>query len=503
MYQKSPAMIDQIRRLHSEGHAIKKIAKALAVSRNTVRSYLRQIATEPTADDEPHVHDGVSGGGAIDWESVIRELGRGRPAKRIYEELELTMSYAHFTRLAKARRPSSGPETAPRLRHEPAEKTQVDYADGLSIIDARTGKTTKTQFFCGVLPMSSYTFGEFTLSQKTSDFIASHERMWAYFGGVTPYVVLDNLKAGVTKAHRYDPDVNPAYCDFGNHSGFAALPARVRTPRDKAAVEAAIGVIQRDFFDRHRATKFYSLAELNGAFRRYLDEFNGRVMADYGASRAERFAVERPLLKPLPARPYELHEWKTAKVHPDCCIELRRSVYSVPYRYAHKTVRVKYSSRMVIVLDESTSETLATHARQAPFHTRSCPNTCRRSRCSYHRLMCDACEDLPRPSVRPLRSMSSGSLKARQIILFALCAVFSASCVISRRQTSRRQPWNTLRARRRHSAAATSRTFVAARQPFGLPASTYISSQLRSVERPISMSVTIKESDLCTNKSKP
>lgn len=364
MNTKSQAMIDQIRRLHAEGRSIKKIAKVLAISRNTVRSHLRSMAVmQPTV--APSAVPGLTKAD-IDWDLVLREMALGRPIKRIYEELSPQISYSQFTRHAKARQPRS-PSTAIRLNHDPGDKTQVDYANGIKIIDPRTGKETPTQFFCGVLPHSSFTFGEFSFTQKSSDFLSSHTRMWAYFGGVTSYVVLDNLKSGVTKAHRYDPDLNPIYCDYANHYGFAALPARVRTPRDKAAVEATIGVIQRDFFDKHRATKFYSLAELNTAFRTYLDSFNEQIMPDYGVSRRERFLREKPLLHPIPEKPYEIFEFKKAKVHPDCCIELRRSVYSVPYRYVQNTVLVKFSEKMVVILDESATETLAVHVRQNPF----------------------------------------------------------------------------------------------------------------------------------------
>jgi hypothetical protein len=302
----------------------------------------------------------------IDWDYALKERGLGRPIKRIYEELGLTMSYENFSRLLKARnvKPSVA---AVRLHHELGEKTQVDYADGLKIMDPKTGILLKTQFFCGVLPASSYTFGEFTMSQKLPDFIRSHERMWHYFKGTTKYVVLDNLKSGVSRAHRYDPEINPTYCDYANHAGFAALPARVRTPRDKAAVEATIGVIQRDFFDRHRHTKFYSLFELNSVFRQFLDDFNGRVMADYGCSRQSRFAIESPTLQPCTDSQYEMFEWKTAKVHPDSCIEFQRSVYSVPYVHIHKTVHVKYSDKMVIILNETASETIASHVRMPRF----------------------------------------------------------------------------------------------------------------------------------------
>ena len=116
----------------------------------------------------------------------------------------------------------------------------------------------------GVLPFSSYTFGEFVSDQKLPTFIGVQERMFAYFGGVTPYLVVDNLKSGVHSAPIcYDPDVNPTYCDFANHMGFAVLPARPYKPRDKGSGESTIGVIQRDFFQEVRNRVFYSLSELN------------------------------------------------------------------------------------------------------------------------------------------------------------------------------------------------------------------------------------------------
>ena len=362
MNEKSRAMIDQIRQMQAQKHSIKKIAVALRISRNTVRRYIRQIAEVAV----PELDDTSVPVSAIDWDAAVRERNLGRPVKRIFEELQPPMGYSHFSRLLK-QHDVRKPTIAIKLHHEPGEKSQVDYADGLKIINPKTGAETKTQFFCGVLPASSYTFGEFSMSQKLPDFIRSHERMWAYFGGVTKYVVLDNLKSGVSRAHRYDPEINPTYCDFANHAGFAALPARVRTPRDKAAVEATIGVIQRDFFDRCRNTKFYSLNELNQCFRKYLNEFNTRIMAEYGCSRVDRFKSESELLQPLKADVYEMYEWKTAKVHPDSCIELSRSLYSVPYKHVQNKVQVKFSDKVVIILDESGTEVLASHARKSRF----------------------------------------------------------------------------------------------------------------------------------------
>lgn len=356
-------MIEQIREMYSQGHKVKKISSALCISKNTVKKYIRLI---DSGSSEVQLKPGKLSSKRVeqlDWAYILSQVSLGRPLKTIYNEVEPTTSYSNFTKRIQFRLPKSAPPAAVRLYHEPGEKAQVDYCDGILIYDPRTNKTTKTQFFCGVLPASSYVFGEFSLTQKSIDFLRSHERMWHYFGGVPKYVVIDNLKSGVTRAHRYDPDINPAYCDFANHCGFAVLPARVKTPRDKASVEATIGVIQRDFFERYRHHKFYSLSELNAAFRSYLDEFNDRAMSDYGVSRRARFDLEKPLLGSLPASSYEFYEWKTAKVHPDCCIELKRSVYSVPFAHIGKTVRVKYSDKIVIILDESGVETLAIHSR--------------------------------------------------------------------------------------------------------------------------------------------
>lgn len=367
MKGKSRAMKDQILKMFNDGHKIKKISSALSISKNTVRKYIRRDDCDNSCDPIAKGSMKVEQNDEIDWNYVVEQVAIGRPLKIVYQEIDPSISYVQFTRLVKSRSPKSLPKAAIRLQHELGERVQVDYCDGVKLVDRQTGALTKTQFFCGVLPASSYVYGEFTLSQKSIDFLQSHERMWHFLGGVPKYVVIDNLRPGVSNAHRYDPDINPVYCDFANHCGFGVLPARVKTPRDKACVEATIGVIQRDFFERYRNHKFYSLFELNTIFRKYLEEFNTRIMSDYGVSRLARFENERVKLGPLPESKYEMFEWKTAKVHPDCCIELKTSVYSVPFSNIGKSVLVKYSDKVVIILDESGTEVLTTHSRVAKY----------------------------------------------------------------------------------------------------------------------------------------
>jgi transposase len=358
---KSQVMINQIKELHKKGHAIRKIARALEVSRNTVRRHLKQQAVDLQGNGSRPKLAARDWSCQYDWEWAIKEVQSGATILQVFKETLPPISYKSFCRaLGLKRKVPTKP--APRIPHNPGEKIFIDFCDGILLTDRETGKKIKTHFFMGVLPFSSYSYGTFTLNQSLPSFIRAHETMWAYFRGVTPYVVVDNLKAGVKKAHRYDPDENPTYCDYGNHTGFAVLPARPYTPRDKASVESGIGVIQRTFFQEVRHEVFYSLDELNRRFREFLDSFNQRIMKDYGVSRADRFAKERDHLKPLPEKPYEICEWKTPKVHPDCCIQVDYSFYSVPFQYCGQKVRAKLTDK-ILVIYSGNLECIATHVR--------------------------------------------------------------------------------------------------------------------------------------------
>lgn len=367
----SGPMQEQIKKLLAEGHSIRKVSEALGVSRQTVRKFGRKRGGQEQQPPQSVSLAQVSPEGdtkelapweqAIDWASVRAAVTSGATIKQVHAEQAPEVSYTRFRRTLH-RRAAPPPAIALRLTHQPGEKVQVDYCDGIMLVDRSTGEGRKTQFFCGVLPFSSFAFGEFVADQKLPTFLESHERMWSYFGGVTQYVVVDNLKSGVKKAHRYDPDVNPTYCDYGNHQGFAVLPARPYKPRDKACIEATIGAIQRGFFQEVRRKIFYSLAELNAEFRVYLDEFNQRIMKDYGQSRAERFLAEKTRLHPMAQTRFEISEWCSCKVHPDCHVQVEKNFYSVPFLAVGSVVRVRKTARLIEVFS-SNHEALAVHGR--------------------------------------------------------------------------------------------------------------------------------------------
>ena len=100
------------------------------------------------------------------------------------------------------------------------------------IKDQTTGEVRQASIFVAVLGYSNYTFAYATPGQTTADWLAAQRATLEFIGGVPQVIVPDNPKAIITRACRYEPDLNPAYQDFATHYGTAVIPARVRRPRD-------------------------------------------------------------------------------------------------------------------------------------------------------------------------------------------------------------------------------------------------------------------------------
>ncbi|HEX5637110.1 MAG TPA: IS21 family transposase, partial [Gammaproteobacteria bacterium] len=161
-------------------------------------------------------------------------------------------------------------------------------------------------------------------------------------------LVPDNLKSAVTKALRYEPDINPAYQEFAEHYNVAILPARVRKPRDKAKAEVGVQIVERWIVARLRHQIFFSLAELNAQISLLLHDLNTRPFKKRDGNRDSVFAqLDQPALKPLPLYAYEFGQWKRAKVHLDYHVEVQHHYYSVPHKLIGERVDVRISAHSV------------------------------------------------------------------------------------------------------------------------------------------------------------
>ena len=148
---------------------------------------------------------------------------------------------------------------------------------------------------------SNQTFAEGTWTQSLPDWLGSHTRAFSFFGGVPQLVIPDNLKSGVSRACRYDPDVTPAYQQLAAHYGCAIVPARPYKPKDKAKAEVGVQVIERWILARLRHYTFFSLAELNTCIAALLKDVNNRPFKQLNGSRQSWFdTIDKPALAPLP-----------------------------------------------------------------------------------------------------------------------------------------------------------------------------------------------------------
>jgi len=128
-----------------------------------------------------------------------------------------------------------------RQEHKAGEKVFVDWAgDTIPIYDPRGGPIQQAHLFVAVLGASSYTYAEVTPDEQLASWIGAHVRAFEFFQGTPKLVVPDNAKTGVTKACRYDPDLNPTYQEMAMHYGVGVVPARPYKPRDKAKAESGV-----------------------------------------------------------------------------------------------------------------------------------------------------------------------------------------------------------------------------------------------------------------------
>jgi transposase len=166
--------------------------------------------------------------------------------------------------------------------------------------------------------------------------------MLAFYGGVVRVIVPDNLKDAVSLACFYEPEINPSYLDLARHYGCAILPTRVARPRDKAKVESAVQVVERQVMAPLRNRTFFSLAEVNAAYQVQLTQLNARPFQKMAGSRLSLYeSLDRPALSALPAVPYEFALWKHARVNIDYHIQVDGAFYSVPYQLAGREVEVR------------------------------------------------------------------------------------------------------------------------------------------------------------------
>jgi len=359
----------------------RQVARSCNISHSTVSDYVRRAEAAgiewPLSEglDEAALEVKLFPGNAIPvasekplprWEDIHRELkSKGVTLQLLWIEYKQQYpegyQYSRFCELY--RRWAETLDLSLRQEYRAGEKLFVDFAGkGIEVTNPLTGETKEAEIFVAVLGASNYTYAEALESQDIPSWINAHIHAFEYFGGVAKITIPDNLKSGVSKACRYEPDISPTYQDMAEHYGTAVIPARVARPKDKAKVEAGVLVVTRWITAALRHHTFFSIREINDKIGELLERLNTRKFKKLKSTRKELFeTIEKPSLLPLPQTRYQYAEWKKARVHIDYHIEVDGHFYSVPYQLVRKQVEVRLTAQTVEVLYKGNR--IATHRR--------------------------------------------------------------------------------------------------------------------------------------------
>jgi len=391
------AQVQAIYVLRARGWSFRRIGRELGIHRDTVRRRVQLAelrvdagdhSEEPDDQNRPNPPTGSNdqnstrcdlgnrpnlpaGSGPASTaephrEAILGGLERGLSCQRIWQDLKtehgFAGSYDSVKRLAR-RLQSSTPLPFRRMECAPGDEAQIDFGTGAPVITSE-GKRRRTHVFRMVLSHSRKGYSEAVYRQTTEQFIRCMENAFCHFGGIPRTLVIDNLKAAVSKADWFDPELNPKIQAFSAHYGTVILPTKPYTPRHKGKVERGVDYVQDNGL---KGKGFGSLAEENA----YLLDWETTV-ADtriHGTTRQQvkkAFEeVERASLSPLPAARFPFFEEGRRRVSRDGHVEVDKAYYSAPPEYLGRQVWVRWDSRVVRIFNHR-MELIAFHAKHEP-----------------------------------------------------------------------------------------------------------------------------------------
>lgn len=251
-----------------------------------------------------------------------------------------------------------------RQIHRAGEKLFIDYAGPtMPVVCVSSGEIRTAQIFVAVLGASNYTYAEATWSQSLPDWLGSHVRAFEFFGGTPALLVPDNLKSGVNKACRYEPELNPSYQQLAAHYGVAVMPARPYKPKDKAKAEVGVQIVERWIIAKLRHQTFFSLAELNQCIRALLTDLNQKPFKQWPGNRQQWFeTLDKPALSPLPRHAYQYTDIKAARVNIDYHVIYEQHLYSVPHQCVGEQVELHAGDKLIAIYFQG--KRIASHVRR-------------------------------------------------------------------------------------------------------------------------------------------
>lgn len=288
---------------------------------------------------------------------------------RLVDEHQAVISYSTVRQYVKARRAEISFEAgkAPLevfvpQEHAPGAEAEVDFGDVWIDIG---GVRTRCYMFAFRLSHSGKSVHRVYPSCGQEAFLEGHIEAFNAFGGVpTKHIRYDNLTSAVTKviygAGRQRVE-NDRWVLFKSHFGLDAFYCEpgLAGAHEKGGVEGEVGRFRRNFLTPVPAVD--SLVELNDKLRVWDESEDRRRISQRLRTIGQDFAVEQPLLAPLPAEDFDPGLILTPRVDRSALVTVRSAKYSVPVRFINRKVRVSLRATEVRIFDGRTL--IAAHPR--------------------------------------------------------------------------------------------------------------------------------------------
>jgi transposase len=354
----------EIRRLHRTGLSARKIARQLGVGRDTVRNALANSEPVPYTLAKPRPAPTFGAFRAIVDDILVAD--RDAPPKqrhtasqifrRLVAENNYTGGYDQVRRYLKHQRLDRR-ETFIPLEHPPGHRAEADF--GHIYADFADGRRQVP-----VLVLTwSYSNCPFALAlptERTEAVLHGLVEGFAFFGCVPRELWWDNPKTvAIRIGMGRDRTPHPRYAALASHYTFVPRFCMPATPTEKPRVEKRVQDLERQWATP--VPRVADLGELNAHLLRQCRAARDRVCGDNALSVAARFERDRVAALPVPPHRFDACIIQPGLVDKYQTVRFDRNSYSVPRRWAFRTVSVKGYVDRVEVVGEGT--TIATHAR--------------------------------------------------------------------------------------------------------------------------------------------
>lgn len=378
--------IRQLLRLYTLGKGTKFISQATGVARNTVKKYLlRFVALKLTMSDIDKMSDAqlsklflandkipIPNKRQVDLAPLLPTYAamlkrRGVNKGMVFKQYQKAHpdGYKSSAFLERLNQHMDVGRASMKMLHKAGDKMFIDFTgQKLHLVDAQTGELTDVEVFVAILGCSQLTFVMAVATQQKEDFIGACEQALLFFGGVPQAIVPDNLKSAVTKASKYEAQLNEHFAAFTEHYHSFGFPTRTYKPKDKALVEGAVKIIYTTIFSKIDQEAHHHLDSLNASILQHLTAHNNALLTGQKYSRRQQFdELEKQSLQPLNPYPFELMNSQQATVNKygHVLLSADKRYYSVPHTLIGKRLKIKYNTQKVTIFDDVVL--VATHDR--------------------------------------------------------------------------------------------------------------------------------------------